>query len=216
MARGSIEKRGSRKRKVKPVVLIVTEGAKTEPGYFNHFRIRQKNIDVRVVGSRTSAGETDYNSLIRKAKEYRDKSDLSSENGDTIWIVADGDVNYNNPNPIEKKDIALTHARKLAKQKGMEMIISNPCFELWYLLHFRYTTGFLKDYEAVRKLLVEHIPNYEKADDVFLTLENNLGEAGQRARKLEEYHLRNGRVLPLGITANPFTEVHHLIETLVS
>ena len=79
MARGSIEKRGSRKRKVKPVVLIVTEGAKTEPGYFNHFRTRQKNIDVRVVGSRTSAGETDYNSLIRKAKEYRDKNDLSSE-----------------------------------------------------------------------------------------------------------------------------------------
>ena len=70
MARGSIEKRGSRKRKVKPVVLIVTEGAKTEPGYFNHFRTRQKNIDVRVVGSRTSAGETDYNSLIRKAKEF--------------------------------------------------------------------------------------------------------------------------------------------------
>jgi len=60
MARGRVEKRGSKKRKVKPVILIVTEGSKTEPGYFNHFRTRQKNIDVRVVGSRTSAGETDY------------------------------------------------------------------------------------------------------------------------------------------------------------
>lgn len=34
MARGRIEKRGSKKRKIKPVVLIVTEGSKTEPVYF--------------------------------------------------------------------------------------------------------------------------------------------------------------------------------------
>ena len=49
MARGRIEKRGSRKRKVKPVVLIVTEGAKTEPGYFNYFRTRQKNIGIKMI-----------------------------------------------------------------------------------------------------------------------------------------------------------------------
>lgn len=214
MARGRIEKRGSKKRKVKPVVLIVTEGSKTEPGYFNHFRTRQKNIDVRVVGSRTSAGETDYNSLIKKAKEYQDKNDLSSENGDTVWIVADGDVNYNNPNPIEKKDTALSHARKLANQRGIEMIISNPCFELWYLLHFRYTAGFLKDYEAVRKLLTEYIPNYEKADDVFPMLEGQLEDAVKRAKQLEEYHLGNGNTVPLRIAVNPFTEVYRLIEAI--
>lgn len=216
MARGHVEKRGSKKRRVKPVVLIITEGSKTEPEYFNHFRTRQKNIDVRVVGGRSSAGETDYNSLIRKAKEYRDKNDLSSANGDTVWIVADGDVNYNNPNPIEKKDAALSRARKLAKQKGIEMIISNPCFELWYLLHFRYTTGFLKDYEAVKKLLTEHISDYEKTNDVFPTLEKHLDEAIKKAKKLEEYHLRNGNSIPFGIAANPFTEVHRLIETILS
>lgn len=216
MARGRVEKRGSKKRKVKPVILIVTEGSKTEPGYFNHFRTRQKNIDVRVVGSRTSAGETDYNSLIRKAKEYQDKNDLSSVNGDTVWIVADGDVNYTNPNPIEKKDTALSHARKLANQKGMEMIISNPCFELWYLLHFRYTTGFLKDYEAVKKLLKEHIPDYEKANDVFPMLEGHLDKATKRVRQLEEYHLKNGNAVPYGIAVNPFTEVYRLIEAIIS
>lgn len=216
MARGHIEKRGSRKRRIKPVVLIVTEGSKTEPGYFNHFRTRQKNVNVQVVGNRTSAGETDYNSLIRKAKEYQDKYDLSSADGDTVWIVADADVNYNNPNPIEKKNMELLHARKLAEQKGMEMIISNPCFELWYLLHFRYTTGFLKDFDAVKKLLAEHIPDYEKSDDVFAMLEENLGKATKRAKQLEEYHLKNRNILPLGIAVNPYTEVYRLIEILVS
>lgn len=111
MARGRIERRGTRKRKIKPVVLIVTEGSKTEPNYFSHFRPRQKNIDVRIVGSRSSAGETDYNSLIRKAKEYQEKNDISLANGDTVWIVADGDVNYQNPNPVETKDTSLSRAR---------------------------------------------------------------------------------------------------------
>lgn len=89
MARGRIEKRETRKRKIKPVVLIVTEGSKTEPNYFNHFCTRRKNIDVRIVGSRSSAGETDYNSLIRKAKEYQEKNDLTkSPNWISIFIAA--------------------------------------------------------------------------------------------------------------------------------
>jgi len=34
MARGKIEKRGQRRRKIKTVILIVTEGSQTEPKYF--------------------------------------------------------------------------------------------------------------------------------------------------------------------------------------
>lgn len=37
MAKGKIEKRGAKRRKVKPIVLIVTEGSQTEPKYFEHF-----------------------------------------------------------------------------------------------------------------------------------------------------------------------------------
>lgn len=95
MARGQIEKRGQRRRKLKPVILIVTEGSQTEPKYFEHYRSRQTNIDIRVVGSRTKGGETDYLGLIRKAVEYQSKNQISASNGDAVWVVADGDVNYN-------------------------------------------------------------------------------------------------------------------------
>ena len=97
MARGKIEKRGQRRRKIKPVILIVTEGSQTEPKYFEHYRSRQTNIDIRVIGSRTSGGETDYLGLIRKAVEYQSKNQISASNGDAVWVVADGDVNYKNP-----------------------------------------------------------------------------------------------------------------------
>lgn len=100
MARGQIEKRGQRRRKLKPVILIVTEGSQTEPKYFEHYRSRQTNIDIRVVGSHTKGGETDYLALIRKAVEYQSKNQLSVSNGDAVWVVADGDVNYNTPDPM--------------------------------------------------------------------------------------------------------------------
>ena len=135
MARGKIEKRGQRRRKIKPVILIVTEGSQTEPKYFEHYRNRQTNIDIRVVGSRTSGGETDYLSLIRKAVEYQNKNQISVSEGDSVWVVADGDVNYNNPDPITAKDNLLSKARKMADAKGIQIALSNPCFEFWYLLH---------------------------------------------------------------------------------
>lgn len=46
MGRGKIERRGSKHRRTKPVILIVTEGEKSEPKYFDHFRTRQNNVVV--------------------------------------------------------------------------------------------------------------------------------------------------------------------------
>jgi hypothetical protein len=215
MARGHVEKRGSRRRQIKPVILIVTEGSQTEPKYFEHFRNRQTNIDIRVVGSGNNGGETDYISLVRKAQGYQEKNALSVAGGDAIWVVADGDVNYNNPNPIAGKDKQLSQARKMAEQKGIRIALSNPCFELWYLLHFQYTTKFLKDYETVKGILKNYIPDYEKADDVFGKLETSLTDAMKRAKQLEQYHLKDGEELPFGIAVNPFTDVYQLVETLV-
>ncbi len=37
MSKGKIEKRGAKRRNVKPIILIVTEGSQTEPKYFEHF-----------------------------------------------------------------------------------------------------------------------------------------------------------------------------------
>src|SRR5699024_8795010 len=110
----------------------------------------------RVVGSRSGGGETDYLSLIRKAVEYQNKNQISVSDGDAVWVVADADVNYNNPDPIADKDRLLSKARKMADAKGIHIAISSPCFEFWYLLHFQYTTKFLRDYPAVRSVLAAY------------------------------------------------------------
>ncbi len=215
MGRGKIERRGSKPRQTKPVILIVTEGEKSEPKYFEHFRTRQNNVDVRVVPNSKNGGKTDYGSLIRKAVKICNDDDLSPRRGDSIWIVADGDVNYQAADAIGKKNAALSEARKKAEKESFALIISNPCFELWYLLHLRYTTAHFPDYDAVKKALEQAgIADYEKHNDLYDQLASKTLDAIRNAKRLEAHQVENGFVLPLGIDANPFTEVYKLVEKL--
>lgn len=216
MGRGKIERRGSKPRRTKPVILIVTEGEKSEPKYFEHFRTRQNNVEVRVVPNSKNGSKTDYLNLIRKASRICKDDDLSSKSGDSVWIIADGDVNYQAADAVKKKNEALTQARATAEKEAYSLLISNPCFELWYLLHLRYTTAHLPDYDAVKKALEQvGIKDYEKHNDLYEQLSSETLEAIKRAKRLEAHQVENGFALPLGIDTNPFTEIYRLVEKLV-
>ena len=97
-------------------------------------------------------------------------------------------MNYNNPDPITAKDNLLSKARKMADAKGIQIALSNPCFEFWYLLHFQYTTKFFKDYPAVKNALTTYLPDYEKAGDVYNQLAEHTAIAIQNAKRVEQYH----------------------------
>ena len=216
MSRGKIERRGSKPRRTKPVILIVTEGEKSEPKYFQHFRTRQNNVEVRVVPNSKNGCKTDYLNLIRKASRICKEDDLTPKSGDSVWIITDGDVNYQAKDAVKKKNEALAWARTIAEKEAYSLLISNPCFELWYLLHLRYTTAHLQDYGAVKKALEQAgIKDYEKHSDLYEQLVSETSEAIKRAKCLETHQVENGFVLPLGIDANPFTEVYKLVEKLV-
>ena len=215
MAKGKIEKRGAKRRKVKPIVLIVTEGSQTEPKYFEHFKTRQNNIDIRVVGSRSSAGETDYVSLVRKAREYQERNQLSAATGDSVWVIADADVNYNNSKPIAEKNSKLNQARKMADNKGINLLLSSPCFEVWLLLHYQYTTKFIKDYADMKSVLQKYIPTYTKTADVYELINDRTKTAIENAKRVERHHLQDGCKLPFGVDVNPFTDVYKLLERLL-
>lgn len=131
MAKGELRKRGVRRRLLKPVILIVTEGSQTEPKYFESFRNRRTNIDIQVVGGGAGQG-TDYASLVKKTVAYMEKNGLSVQNGDRLWIVADADVNYNVPDPAAVKNRQLEAAKNAAAKHGIQIALSNPCFEVWF------------------------------------------------------------------------------------
>ena len=153
MSRGRIERRGSKPRRAASIILIVTEGEKSEATYFSHFRTRKPNIEIRIASNSKNGAKTDYMNLIRKALRIREDNGLSIESGDSVWIVVDGDVNYQAPDAVNARNNALSHARNRAAKEKITLIVSNPCFELWYLLHKRYTTAFLPGFDTVKYAL---------------------------------------------------------------
>ncbi|WP_143323963.1 RloB family protein, partial [Clostridium sp. BL-8] len=71
---GEVSREKRRKRKVKPLVLIVSEGKDTEINYFKQFNQKYVNVDVKPV-DKNSAGKnksrkTDPSNLVDKAIEY--------------------------------------------------------------------------------------------------------------------------------------------------
>lgn len=213
MGKGEVQKRGVRRRQLKPVVLIVTEGSQTEPKYFDSFRSRQTNIDIQVVSGGAGSG-TDYASLVRKATTYMEKNGLSTRNGDRLWIVADADVNYNVADPMTVKSRQLEAAKKNAAKHGIQIALSNPCFEVWFLLHFKYSSGHLQDYSAVLAQLRSYLPSYEKVGNITAALAGHTEQAIRNAEKLEIYHKGNGHTDLCSIETNPYTGVYKLVDSI--
>lgn len=105
-------------------VIIVCEGSKTEPQYFDAIRKELRLPTVQVIV--TKASGTDPRNVvddaIAKRKELIDDQRWNAER-DTIWAVYDGDehITHNKRNWDEALDIA--------RRKKVNLAISNPCFE---------------------------------------------------------------------------------------
>ena len=214
MSKGQLYRRKTSSRKERPLVLVVPEGTETEKLYFQHFNSPDKNVRVEVAENTSAGAKTDYDSLLKKAIRYSNKLKLSKRKGDSVWIVADGDVDYNTPGAAEIKENALLKARIEAEKNGVSLIISNPCFEFWYYLHFEYSTGFIKDYFSMKNKLQPYLQDYQKNKDIFEQLREKTDLAIERATHLENFHEENGESVPFKLSVNPFTEVYKLVETV--
>lgn len=107
-------------REPKQRFLIVCEGSKTEPYYFEGLRQHHRlNAVVKVLG----LGLDPYQ-LVQAAQ-----AELLRDDYEQVWCVFDRDTW-----PVQNFNSALQQA----KREGIGVAYSNECFELWYLLHFNY------------------------------------------------------------------------------
>src|SRR5215218_5420439 len=136
-------------------IIIACEGEKTELEYFEAIRIslRLPTLKVHVI----HPDGTDPRTIVLEAIAQRSirERDKAWTTEDSSWAVYDGDehqlINPNNWND----------AIQLAASKNIKLAVSNPCFELWYVLHFQPQTANLSRQEALR-VLRKHIPDYQK------------------------------------------------------
>lgn len=184
----------------RPRILVFCEGEITEPSFFNDFRRQEQNrlVDV-IVDDQGGAPKTlvERAATVKKAAERearRQKDDFLKY--DEVWCVYDVDAHPNLPAALQQ-----------ARANNISLAISNPCFELWLLLHFQDQRAHLRRDQA-RAACRKHMPRYEKLAP-FELLYPHYEEAIARAIALDKWQREQGRP-----DENPSTGVHRLTERI--
>lgn len=195
MARAPVKfQRVSRGFAPQPTVLVICEDSKSGKRYLEdatrHFRV---NVTVEV----SHCGHTDPLGIVADA--------VARQRGfDKVFCVIDRDTH---PNFDQALALAAMHQK-------LTIIASYPCFEFWYLLHFRYTSRTYvtagdrsPGQQVVRALRIcPNMEGYDKGGDV------NLFE--ELLPLLADAQRNSERLLAESIQANqpdPSTTVHKLI-----
>ena len=187
-------------------ILIVCEGEKTEPIYFNALkkRLGMAIVDVEVVGE-GAAPITVINCAIELREERKRiaRRSLTKTEYEIIYCVIDVEA---------PKTESLPRAINKAKDNKLEVILSNPCFEYWYILHFRKTSApFSRSRDAKSALRQQH-PAYSESDTtIFNVVYPKTSDAIKHSKEvLKEQHNDSEDLSD----CNPSTHVHKIVEYL--
>ena len=140
----------------KRVIVFGFEGKnnKTETNYFSHF----KPIDDKFILKLVSCGVTDPVNMLKSIKNKRKDFDYNARE-DLTFLFVDSDC--------DAKKRELIAALRSKQPKDITIIVSNPCFELWFLNHFCKTTREFKNSDELITELKKHIPDYIKNQDCY-------------------------------------------------
>lgn len=186
-------------------VLIVCEGEKTEPHYItalrDHFSLTQANIEI------DPKSDSSPTSVVAYAKECITAN--KTDPYDHVYCVIDRDRHADFQKALNQV------AGFRSKDTDLHIIVSNPCFEYWILLHFVYmtkafgTSGDSPCQELISSELKKYIPDYAKGDDAIMAdlVSNQLGTALANAQRSYDSAVKNS-------IKNPKTEMHILVEYL--
>ena len=186
--------------------LIVCEGKKTEPNYFNGLKrkINEKygnkvdvvipNIDVKGTGMNTT-------SLVKYTQK---KVNQANKVYGQVWVVFDKD-DYND----EQFDSAIDNC-------NYNVAWSNPNFEIWLLAHFKKVNRYISKDNVLQELSKEFhkkgLGDYGKNDiNIFdkVTSEGRLHTAIKNCEYMEELN-KDGQTSQ----RNPMTRVYKLVDGL--
>ncbi len=193
-------RRKADRREPRRVIRILTEGAVTEPGYLVQWARRNRDIHLDFAESGMAPL-----SLVQRARGYhhanrRPRAGNRGRDFDEIWCVFDVDEHPN-----------LAQAIHEARQSDIGVALSNPCFELWLVLHYEDQSAHLERNEAQRRAQqLGAVDAKRLRPGNTETLLAGYDDAKQRAQTLHERHVANGS----DPATNPSTNVWELIEQL--
>lgn len=192
--------RGAPSKEPRARILVVCEGEVTEPEYLQGFARWCRNPLVRIeISDEHGVPRT----LVETAKRLKAQADRkATQEGDpflrydSVWCVFDVDEHPH-----------VDQALDMANANEVHVALSNPCFELWLLLHFRESPG-MRHRKAVHQMLTGFLPGYGKHLS-FEVLEPGYEHAVRRAQRLADEAASANEV-----GRNPSTGVYVLTEAI--
>lgn len=194
-------------------ILIVSEGSKTEPLYFEDIRAAYQLHSANVEVQPSQLGTAPIQ-VVRYARQLFEKGDLHKgirpKNFDHVYAVFDRD---DHGSYFDALNLAASLDGKLrndAKQSvSFKAIASVPSFELWLLLHYEDIQHPLHRDDVMQRLK-QHIPGYEKGTGgAFATTRDRMDTATQRAQALATKF--NAYTAP-----EPYTGISDLVTLLIT
>lgn len=183
------------------LTLIVCEDSVASPAYLKHCKLEWRGTGVDIHGEECGSSPRTVVEYARNVKKERARK--ARQGGppvyDQVWCVFDRDQHAN-----------IDQAVNIAEDNGIEIAISTPCFEVWLILHFEYTTRLFHDCTEVIRRLNGHLGSpYVKSampmDELFPVLD----AAMTHASRLRAHNETTA-------TDNPWTDVDKLIDKIRS
>jgi hypothetical protein len=180
------------------LVVIASEDRFAVKQYFELFL--STRIQFHVL--ETENGESSPSHVMARMEQYLAEYSIGEE--DQLWLVCDTD-HWIESNHIQN----LVEVVRRCKQKGISVALSNPCFDLWLLLHFdEFPAAMPLTCSQVGDLIRTKIASFNKTKVFKLPfLESSVRDAIRRSR--------NSFVESDIIPGRPQTAVHLIIVDLV-
>ena len=185
------KERTSKGRTMRPNYFVFCEG-ETEVAYTEMLRGWYR-LPIHIIAKKTSLNVTP--ALVERCKAL-----YVQTKADKTYLMYDLDVE----GVLER----------LQKVPEATLLCSNPCFELWLLLHYASVKAALKSDVCVTRLekFVKQYRKGELSTEVQSWLREHVFEAMDRAQGLEAEHVRKDG--PQAAFGNPSTTVYRLVEDL--
>jgi hypothetical protein len=180
--------------------LVFAEGLRTEEQYVVHWHRRHRDrVNVVIDDFRGTPLQIVQRAVAAKKESERESRKGRGDAYDKVWCICDVDEHPN-----------LAEAINLAEAHGIGLAISNPCIELWFILHFEDQTAYI-DRKAAQSRAKELLScGKSLSDAALLALEERHDHAAERAQALDQKHEGDGSAAG----SNPSSAVWRLIDSI--
>lgn len=183
-------------------LLVFAEGKNTEVGYIQHwYRRHREGILVDIADCHGEPLTLVEAAIRARAQEQREEKRGRGKAHDEYWCVFDRDEH-------PKFDEAV----RLAEQEGISLAVSNPCLELWFVLHFEDQTAHVERDVIQRRSskLLGCDKTLSASALELLTNDDGYTDASRRARRLEQKHEGDGSPQ----RSNPSSDAYRLVDRI--